>query len=368
MALLEEQRLVSACKDLEVLSLQPACVRLLNQTRLPQAVEWVEITTAQAMAEAITTMIVRGAPAIGIAGAYGLVLSAREAFSQGLQGEAFYQKLLADEKTLRASRPTAVNLMWALDALLVTIHQAQAQALPLTELIAALETQSTQIQTDDLAANKAMGAYGANLLPQNCTLLTHCNAGALATAGYGTALGVVRAAWEQGKLQQVFADETRPRLQGAKLTAWELAQDGIPVTVITDGMSGMVMRQKGGQKGITAVVVGADRIAANGDTANKIGTYNLALVAKAHNVPFYVVAPTSTLDVSLATGEEIPIEERCSSEIWEVDGQAVGATEGVSFYNPGFDVTPAELISAIITEKGVATPPFEPTLQGWVHG
>ena len=339
--------------NLTVLALHPTHATLLDQTALPTTVQYVEIHTPQAMADAIQTMIVRGAPAIGIAGAFGIVLSVRIALKSTDSVEAFHQHVLADAQVLRQSRPTAVNLMWACDrmvALLATLISSQT---PLTEIVATLATEALAIHEEDLQANYAMGRFGAVLMPENARIHTHCNAGALATAGHGTALGVVREAFAQGKCSMVYADETRPRLQGGKLTTWELVQAGIPVTLVCDGMSGHMM-----QKGmVDAVIVGADRIASNGDAANKIGTYNLALAAKAHGVPFYVAAPSSTFDLSLASGGGIPIEEREADEVLGVDGNRY-APVGVRVYNPGFDVTPAHCIAGIITEKGVVFPPF----------
>jgi methylthioribose-1-phosphate isomerase len=344
--------------NLTVLALHPTHATLLDQTALPATVQYVEIHTPQAMAEAIQTMIVRGAPAIGIAGAFGIVLSARIALKATDSTEAFHQHILADAQILRKSRPTAVNLMWAVDRMLAYLATLLIAETPLAEIVEKLATEALAIHEEDLQANYAMGRFGAELLPENARIHTHCNAGALATAGHGTALGVVREAFAQGKCSMVYADETRPRLQGGKLTTWELVQAGIPVTLVCDGMSGHMM-----QKGmVDAVIVGADRIASNGDAANKIGTYNLALAAKAHGVPFYVAAPSSTFDFSLASGQEIPIEEREADEVLGLDGNRY-APEGVRVYNPGFDVTPAHCIAGIITEKGVVFPPFTENLK-----
>jgi len=340
--------------QLTVLALTDTHATLLDQTALPAEVAYVTVTTPQAMAEAIQTMIVRGAPAIGIAGAFGVVLSARIALQTAESPEVFAQQVLADAQLLRASRPTAVNLMWAIDQMTQCITTHIATQTPLATLVEHLTTLALNIHEADLQANYAMGRFGAALMPLNARIHTHCNAGALATAGHGTALGVVREAFAQGRCSMVYADETRPRLQGGKLTTWELVQAGIPVTLVCDGMSGHMI-----QKGLVdAVIVGADRIAANGDTANKIGTYNLALAAKAHDVPFYVAAPASTFDLTLASGDGIPIEERDASEVLGLDGHQY-APAGVAVYNPGFDVTPASCITAIITEKGVVYPPFE---------
>ncbi len=323
-------------------------VILIDQTKIPEEFGTVEIRTSQDMAVAIKTMIVRGAPAIGVAAAFGLCLGAQEI--QTTDRIEFLRQLEAIAVTLRATRPTAVNLFWAIDRMM----QAAQSVNDLGQMQATLVKAAQQICDDDIATCKAIGDYGVTALPaspQKIRLLTHCNAGALATAGYGTALGVVRSAWRDGRLERVYADETRPRLQGAKLTAWECVQEQIPVTVITDNMAAHCM-----QRGmIDVVVVGADRIAANGDAANKIGTYSVALVAKAHNVPFFVAAPLSTIDFKLKDGSEIPIEERDPTEIFQV-GNARLCPEGAEFYNPAFDVTPAHLIAGIITEFGVFAP------------
>lgn len=324
-------------------------VRLIDQTRLPNEYDVVEIKRSEDMAIAIETMIVRGAPAIGVAAAYGMYLGAREIETENRQ--EFLTQLHVVAERLRATRPTAVNLFWAIERMVKTAQQTLGPIAHLKSVL--LETAQT-IQTDDLQTCQAIGDYGLQALPSSpakLRILTHCNAGALATAGYGTALGVVRSAWTAGRLERVLADETRPRLQGAKLTAWECVQEGIPVTVITDNMAAHCM-----QRGmVDAVVVGADRIAANGDTANKIGTYSVALVAKAHNIPFFVAAPLSTIDFSLADGSKIPIEERHPSEIYAV-GETILCPKGAEFYNPAFDVTPAELITGIVTEFGAIAP------------
>jgi len=301
------------------------------------------------MAQAIETMIVRGAPAIGVAAAYGMYLGARSLETS--DRATFLTQLEAIAERLRATRPTAVNLFWAIARML---QVAQSTVAPVEQIKAVLLETAQAIQADDLRTCQQIGDYGLQALPdlpEKLRILTHCNAGALATAGYGTALGVIRSAWSAGRLERVFADETRPRLQGAKLTAWECVQEGIPVTVITDNMAAHCMQQ--GM--IHAVVVGADRIAANGDTANKIGTYSVALAAKAHNIPFFVAAPLSTIDFSLADGRQIPIEERNPTEIYQV-GETRLCPEGAEFYNPAFDVTPAHLIAAIITEFGAIAP------------
>jgi methylthioribose-1-phosphate isomerase len=314
-----------------------ATLSLLDQRLLPLQEVWVECKTASEAAEAIRTMVVRGAPAIGVTAAFGLAMAARRG-----------DDLQAAATELKGARPTAVNLAWAVDRMMR--HDGD------------LTSEAERILEEDLAANKAMGQHGAELLGQNATVLTHCNAGALATAGYGTALGVIRAAVENGKHIAVFADETRPYLQGARLTAWELQQDGIDVTLITDSMSGYFFAE--GK--FDAVIVGADRIAANGDIANKIGTYTVAVLAHAHNVPFYVAAPVSTIDVSCPTGAEIPIEERSSQEVVEIHGTRV-APEGIHVRHPAFDVTPARLITAIITERGVMRPPYGEAIAALYH-
>jgi methylthioribose-1-phosphate isomerase len=324
-------------------------VLLIDQTRLPQEYIIVEISRCEDMAQAIRTMIVRGAPAIGVAAAYGMYLGAREIVSD--KREIFLKQLETVAQLLRQTRPTAVNLFWAISRMLKIAYESIGTV---EEIKANLLKTAQEIQTEDLQTCQAIGENGLSVLPsqpEKLTLLTHCNTGALATAGYGTALGVIRSAWYAGRLARVYADETRPRLQGAKLTAWECVQEGIPVTVITDSMAAHCMQQ--GM--IDAVIVGADRIAANGDTANKIGTYALAVVSKMHSVPFFVAAPLPTVDFDLANGKEIPIEERHPAEIYQV-GETVICPPGVEFYNPAFDVTNAELITGIITEKGAVNP------------
>ena len=332
-------------------------VILIDQTLLPEKYTVVPISSATAMAEAIKTMIVRGAPAIGVAAAYGMYLGAREITTS--DREQFLKELETIATMLRQTRPTAVNLFWAISRMLDT---AQNTLGSVTEIRDILLTTAQAIQADDLKTCQLIGDHGLAALPlspEKLNILTHCNAGALATAGYGTALGVVRSAWTADRLARVYADETRPRLQGAKLTTWECVQEGIPVTLITDNMAAHCM-----QRGmIDAVVVGADRIAANGDAANKIGTYSVALVAKAHNIPFFVAAPLSTVDFAIATGAEIPIEERDPQEVSQV-GSTVICPSGIDFYNPAFDVTPATLITAIVTEYGAVTPQKLKELRG----
>ncbi len=324
-------------------------VLLIDQNRLPNEYTHVEISRVEDMAQAISTMIVRGAPAIGVAAAYGMYLGARE-ISTTDRAE-FLAQLHETGKMLRATRPTAVNLFWAIDRMEKT---AASCAGSVAEIAEQLLVAAQKINAEDIETCQAIGAHGLAALPSSpdkLCLLTHCNAGALATAGYGTALGVVRSAWTEGRLARLYADETRPRLQGARLTSWECVQEGIPVTVIADSMAAHCMKQGL----IDAVVVGADRIAANGDAANKIGTYNLAIVAKAHNIPFFVAAPLSTIDFSLSDGSLIPIEERHPAELYQI-GETIVCPPGVEFYNPAFDVTPAHLIQAIITEFGAFAP------------
>lgn len=324
-------------------------VRLIDQNHLPTSFEVVEISRSDDMAVAIKTMIVRGAPAIGVAAAYGVYLGAREI--QVSDRDQFLMHLETVAKKLRATRPTAVNLFWAIERMMKVARQTVG---PVEYLKQVLLDTAKAINANDIETCQAIGDHGLSVLPQSpaqLRILTHCNAGALATAGYGTALGVVRSAWREGRLERLYADETRPRLQGARLTAWECVQEGIPITLITDSMSAHCMKQ--GM--IDAVVVGADRIAANGDAANKIGTYGLALIAKAHNVPFYVAAPLSTIDFELSDGSQIPIEERDPAEIYQVGNTRI-CPVGADFYNPAFDVTPAELITGIVIEHGVVKP------------
>jgi methylthioribose-1-phosphate isomerase len=322
-------------------------LRLIDQTKLPTDYETLDCRDVPTVWEAIKVLRVRGAPAIGVAAAYGAVIGAR---SEGLDDLGTVRRALAEaSRSLRTSRPTAVNLFWALDRMDRTADSYQGD--DPKELLGILFAEANLIAEQDRAMCRAIGRFGAELVSPGQTILTHCNAGGLATADYGTALAVVFAAHAQGKKVAVFADETRPLLQGARLTAWELQRRGIPVTLICDNMAAQVMRE--GK--IQLVVVGADRIAANGDTANKIGTYGVALLAKAHGIPFYVAAPSSTFDLSIPDGSHIPIEERDPTEITEGFGRRT-APEGICVYNPAFDVTPAELIAGIITERGVIRP------------
>ena len=325
------------------------CVRLIDQTRLPTEFIERDCRDVPTVWEAIKTLRVRGAPAIGIAAAYGAVLGGQAALADGATRQAVSDGVRAASASLRTSRPTAVNLFWALDRMERRLESARTD--DPSVLLETLLAEAEAIAEEDRTMCRAIGQHGAALLTDGQGVLTHCNAGGLATADYGTALAVIFTAHEQGKSIHVFADETRPLLQGARLTAWELQQRGIPVTVICDSMAAQVMKE--GK--VQGVVVGADRIAANGDTANKIGTYGVALLARAHRIPFYVAAPSSTFDLATADGSAIPIEERDEREITHGFGRAT-APEGVAVYNPAFDVTPAELISGIITERGIISP------------
>jgi methylthioribose-1-phosphate isomerase len=328
-------------------------VRFLDQTRLPTEEIYVICRNYQQVGEAIRSMIVRGAPAIGVAAAMGIALGVRDSAATNItQLRKDFDQIA---QTIGETRPTAVNLFWAIARMRSVLESAAA--LPLGEVKARLIAEAQAMYIEDIAANQAMGKHGAVLMPAKGGVLTHCNAGALATCGYGTALGVIRAAVEQGKKIRVFADETRPFLQGSRLTAWELSKDGIPTTVISDNMAGSIMQQ--GKVG--AVIVGADRIAANGDVANKIGTYSLAILAKEHGIPFYVAAPWSTVDMKTASGEQIPIEQRSPREVTHMAGQQI-APDGVEVENPAFDVTPHRYIAAIVTERGVARAPLGKSL------
>ena len=340
----------------ETIQWTPAGVVMIDQRRLPRVKEFVVCKTYEEVADAIRTMVIRGAPAIGVAAAMGVALGVQQASPGSVDCE--FETICA---TLAATRPTAVNLFWAIDRM--RRLYANLSGKPIEQVRAALIEEAQRIYSEDIAINRAMGAHGAPLVPDHKTVLTHCNAGALATAGYGTALGVIRAAIEAGKQIDVFADETRPFLQGARLTVWELQEDGIPVKLITDNMAGHFL--KSGRIG--CVVVGADRIAANGDVANKIGTYGVAVLAKENGVPFYVAAPVSTLDLSLSNGDLIPIEQRPAEEVTEVFGTPV-APVGTAVENPAFDVTPARYVSAIITENGVARAPYETSLAALKRG
>lgn len=319
-------------------------LKLLDQRVLPLCYEHILLTDVGGVAQAIRDMVVRGAPAIGVTAAYGVVLAAHDRYQRG--PATWKQDIEADLQVLAASRPTAVNLFWAIERM--REHIAATKGDPTSALLA----EAMHIHEEDIAANRRMGELGAALITRQCAVLTHCNTGSLATGGYGTALGVIRAAYAAGKINRVYADETRPWLQGARLTAWELVQDGIPATLLVEGAASHLLKQGG----VRWVIVGADRIAANGDTANKIGTYNLAVAARYHGVKLMVVAPTSTVDMNIQSGAAIQIETRSPEEVLSVQGHRI-APQGVEAWNPSFDVTPAELIDAIVTEKGVVTAP-----------
>lgn len=330
--------------------------RMVDQTLFPYEYKYVDIQTGQQMYDAIQTMVVRGAPAIGIAGAHGVALYALEGVNAKIEPkEKFTSWLIEKADYLASSRPTAVNLMWAVEKQKEVIKNSTSD---IKGIVEELIQNGIKLENEDIEINKKIGDFGAEVVPKGATILTHCNAGALATVGYGTALGVVRSAFAKDNTIQVFADETRPRQQGARITTLELVMDKIPVTLITDGMCSYFM-----SKGmIDMVVVGADRIAANGDTANKIGTYTVAIAAKYHNVPFYIAAPLSTIDTSIKTGAEIPIEERSHDEVTHINGKSICA-EGVNIINPGFDVTPNELIAGIITEVGILRPSYNESIK-----
>lgn len=329
---------------------------MVDQRKLPAQEVYVRCRTPQEVAKAIRTMVIRGAPAIGVAAAMGLALGVRRSRAKGTTQLAVEFNRLCD--LMAATRPTAVNLFWAVDRMKRAFAQGVRAGESTDEIAARLEREARRIHDEDVAACRAMGLHGAVLVPDGARVLTHCNAGALATAGYGSALGVVRAAVEQGKRVAVFADETRPFLQGARLTAWELVRDGIQTTVITESMAGPLMRS--GE--IDLVIVGADRIAANGDVANKIGTYTLAVLAKAHGLPFVVAAPLATIDLSTPDGASIPIEERDEREVSHF-GSARVTPEGALIRNPAFDVTPHPYVTAIVTERGVVRPPYAESLR-----
>lgn len=331
-------------------------VLMIDQRLLPTEEAYPVFKTYEEVAWAIREMVVRGAPAIGVAAAMGIALGARDVKTgDPAEFEASFDRIC---EVLGATRPTAVNLFWAIDRIRSLYSKLKAEGAGLDKIREALIREAQQMHAEDIAANQAMGRHGAELIPDGATVLTHCNAGALATAGYGTALGVIRAAVEAGKRVAVFADETRPFLQGARLTAWELHKDHIPVTLITDNMAGHFMKRGD----IDCIVVGADRIAANGDVANKIGTYSVAVLAKENNIPFYVAAPISTLDLSIASGEQIPIEERNEREVTHVKETRL-APAGIRIANPAFDVTPNRYVAAIITERGIARAPYNESLK-----
>lgn len=329
-------------------------VRFIDQTKLPTEETYVNCTTYQEVADVIRNMVVRGAPAIGVSAAMGIALGVKNSKAENVGDLKREFDQICD--VIGKTRPTAVNLFWAIKRMQQKFEMLRVRPIP--QIKQSLIEEAQRMHAEDIAINQAMGKHGAALMPASGGVLTHCNAGALATAGYGTALGVIRAAVEEGKKIQVYADETRPFLQGARLTAWELVKDGIPTTVISDNMSGAMMRQ--GKIG--AVIVGADRIAANGDVANKIGTYTVAVLAKEHGIPFYVAAPISTVDLETPDGSKIPIEQRNAAEVTHFAGKLV-TPEGVSIENPAFDVTPAKYVTAIVTERGIARAPYEESLR-----
>jgi methylthioribose-1-phosphate isomerase len=334
-------------------------VRFLDQTKLPTEETYVNCTTYQEVADVIRNMVVRGAPAIGVAAGMGVALGIKNSKAENLLDLKHDLDQICD--VIGKTRPTAVNLFWAIRRIQQKFETLREHPVPQIKL--AIVEEAVRMHAEDIAINQAMGKHGAALMPATGGVLTHCNAGALATAGYGTALGVIRAAVEQGKKIHVYADETRPFLQGSRLTAWELVKDGIPTTVISDNMAGAIMRQ--GKIG--AVIVGADRIAANGDVANKIGTYTVAVLAKEHGIPFYVAAPISTVDLETSDGSKIPIEQRNPAEVTTIAGKLM-TPEGVKIENPAFDVTPAKYVTAIVTERGIAKAPYEESLAGLVRG
>ena len=342
------------CLMIQTLEWTDKGVRFLDQTKLPTEESYVTATTYQQVADAIRTMVVRGAPAIGVAAGMGIALGVKNSKAEtvGDLKKDFDQICSAIGET----RPTAVNLFWAIRRMREKFETLRVRPMP--QIKQALIEEAQRMHAEDIAANQAMGRHGATLMPASGGVLTHCNAGALATAGYGTALGVIRAAVEQGKKIHVYADETRPFLQGSRLTAWELMKDGIPTTVISDNMAGAMMSQ--GKIG--AIVVGADRIAANGDVANKIGTYTVAVLAKEHGIPFYVAAPISTVDLATSDGSGIPIENRNVKEVSHIAGKQM-VPDGVEIENPAFDVTPAKYVTAIITERGIARAPYQDSLR-----
>jgi methylthioribose-1-phosphate isomerase len=333
-------------------------VSMLDQRLLPGEEKYLILRSYDEVAEAIKKMVVRGAPAIGVSAAMGLALGASQSVGTSIADLEFDFKYMCE--VMGATRPTAVNLFWAIERMRSVIQKAKSEKISdVEEVKQRLVNEALAIFKEDIESNRALGRFGADLIPDNATVLTHCNAGALATAGdYGTALGVIRGAIDAGKKVAVIADETRPFLQGSRLTAWELAKDNIPVTVITDSMAGHVMKQ--GK--VDCVVVGADRIAANGDTANKIGTYMVAVLAKQHDIPFYVAAPISTIDLAISSGEQIPIEERDAKEVTHMRDHQL-APDGIQVSNFAFDVTPNELIAAIVTDRGVARAPYTETLR-----
>jgi methylthioribose-1-phosphate isomerase len=341
---------------LPTIALEDDCIVMVDQRKLPSAEVYVRCKTPMEVAKAIKTMVIRGAPAIGVAAAMGIALGMEKSKATGTRQFATEFQKTCD--LMAGTRPTAVNLFWAIERMKRSFSEGALAGESVEQLKTRLRVEAERIHDEDVASCKAIGSYGATLIPDGARILTHCNAGALATAGYGTALGVIRGAIEAGKRVRVLADETRPFLQGSRLTAWELLKDGIDTTIITDNMAGTLMY--GGE--IDVVVVGADRIAANGDTANKVGTYTVAILAKEHGIPFYVAAPWSTIDLAIADGSEIPIEERAAREVTHVGGNQL-APDGAGIRNPAFDVTPHKYITAIVTDRGLFTPPFEKSLK-----
>ena len=325
-------------------------IRMVDQRRIPSRIEWYVCRGYRDVIKAIQKMVIRGAPAIGVAAAMGLALGAYSIRDKSY--DTFLKRLSKIAKEILLARPTAVNLRWALDRMMCLVEKMPGS--PVDEIKSALKKEAEKILAEDISNNRAIGKFGQSLVPDGSTILTHCNAGSLATGGYGTALGVIRSAHEKGKRIEVIADETRPWFQGLRLTAFELMEEGIPVSVIVDSAAGLLMRQKR----IDMVITGADRIAANGDVANKIGTYQVAVLAKANKIPFYVAAPLSTIDLTIRTGDMIPVEERGPEEISRFGKLEIGPP-GVSILNPAFDITPARYVSALITEKGIIRPPFQ---------
>jgi methylthioribose-1-phosphate isomerase len=343
---------------IQTLEWTPRGVVFIDQTKLPTEEVYVTCTTHQQVADVIRNMVVRGAPAIGVAAAMGIALGVKN--SKAENGADLKKDFDEISETIRQTRPTAVNLFWAIRRMTEKFERIRIRPIP--QIKQDLIEEAQRMHAEDIAANQAMGRHGATLMPASGGVLTHCNAGALATAGYGTALGVIRAAIEAGKKIHVYADETRPFLQGSRLTAWELIKDGIPTTVISDNMAGVMMQQ--GKIG--AIIVGADRIAANGDVANKIGTYTVAVLAKEHGIPFYVAAPISTVDLETPDGTKIPIEQRSPREVTHIAGKQM-VPDGVEIENPAFDVTPAKYVAAIITERGIARAPYGQSLSKLVR-
>jgi methylthioribose-1-phosphate isomerase len=360
MVLGHEQRMKNRGTTFKTIEWTEAGVRMIDQTLLPAQEVYRNYADYRGVAEAIRSMVIRGAPAIGVAAAMGIALGVRDSVARTeTELRAEFESIAA---TISSTRPTAVNLFWAVKRMRAVFEESLLRSAPELERIASTKSrlvdEAQRILAEDIEVNEAMGRHGAVLLNDSSTVLTHCNAGALATGGYGTALGVIRAAVRQGKHIEVFADETRPFLQGARLTAWELAKEGIPVTLITDNMAGHFMKQRQ----IQAAIVGADRIAANGDVANKIGTYTVAVLARENKIPFYVAAPLSTIDMNLASGEEIPIEERSAAEVTQLAGVVIAPQE-VAARHPAFDITPHHYVTAIITERGIAREPYTESLK-----